>query len=158
MNGGKRHDRRQVLKIFTIGGVATALVMPTSWTRPFVKSVVVPAHAQASPRRDGRPTTTPVPTTTGSGTSTTTPEPSITTTTTTPEPSITTTTTTPEPSITTTTTTPEPSITTTTTTPPSITTTTTTANPCPPVPNATVGQGPQGNCVIQQCEFGLCGL
>jgi hypothetical protein len=77
MDGGQRHDRRQVLKIFTIGGVATALVMPTSWTKPLVKSVIVPAHAQASPhdRRDGdgQPTTTSGPTTTGSGPTTTTP-------------------------------------------------------------------------------------
>jgi hypothetical protein len=50
MDGGRRHDRRQVLRIFTIGGVATAFSLPTDWTRPLVKSVIVPAHAQASPR------------------------------------------------------------------------------------------------------------
>ena len=84
MDGGQRHDRRQILKIFTIGGVATALVLPTSWTRPLVKSVIVPAHAQASPRGGGgggQGTTTPAPTTTGGGgggQGTTTPAPTTT--------------------------------------------------------------------------------
>jgi hypothetical protein len=75
MDGGQKHDRRQLLKIFTIGGVATALVLPTRWTKPLVKSVIVPAHAQASPGGGGgggggggdggeEPTTTPGPTTT----------------------------------------------------------------------------------------------
>jgi hypothetical protein len=58
------HDRRQVLRIFTIGGVSTALVLPTSWTKPLVKSVIVPAHAQASPHGDGVPRTTSAPPTT----------------------------------------------------------------------------------------------
>jgi hypothetical protein len=53
MEGGRGHDRRQLLRIFTISGVATALVLPASWTRPLVKSVIVPAHAQASPRGAG---------------------------------------------------------------------------------------------------------
>src|SRR5262245_54390293 len=57
MDRGQRHDRRQVLHIFTIGGVATALVMPASWTKPLVKSVIVPAHAQASTREGATPTT-----------------------------------------------------------------------------------------------------
>lgn len=60
MDGGQRQDRRLVLKVVTIGGVA--LVMPASWTKPLVKSVIVPAHAQASPHDD--PTTTSAPTTT----------------------------------------------------------------------------------------------
>jgi hypothetical protein len=70
MDGGQKHDRRQLLKIFTIGGVATALVLPTRWTKPLIKSVIVPAHAQASPGGGGggdggeEPTTTPGPTTT----------------------------------------------------------------------------------------------
>jgi hypothetical protein len=65
MDRGQRRDRRQVLKIVTIGGIATAVVMPTSWTKPLVKSVIVPAHAQASPRgRDDGGTTTPAPPTT----------------------------------------------------------------------------------------------
>ena len=42
-------DRRQVLKIITIGGVATTLLLPSKWTKPIVESIVVPAHAQASP-------------------------------------------------------------------------------------------------------------
>jgi hypothetical protein len=40
--------RRRVLKIATIGGVAT-LVLPDKWSKPVVKSVIVPAHAEASP-------------------------------------------------------------------------------------------------------------
>ncbi|MGE3529427.1 MAG: myxococcus cysteine-rich repeat containing protein [Methyloceanibacter sp.] len=69
MDGGQPRNRRQILKIFTIGGVATALVLPTSWTKPLVKSVIVPAHAQASPHNmGGGPSTTPGPSTTGSGT------------------------------------------------------------------------------------------
>ena len=42
-------DRRHVLKIITIGGVATTLLLPSRWTKPIVESIVVPAHAQASP-------------------------------------------------------------------------------------------------------------
>jgi hypothetical protein len=42
-------DRRRVIKIVTIGGVAATLILPSKWTRPIVQSVIVPAHAQASP-------------------------------------------------------------------------------------------------------------
>jgi hypothetical protein len=62
MDRGQRTSRRQILRVFTVGGVATALVMPTSWTKPLVKSVIVPAHAQASPHDPGdtqNPGTTP---------------------------------------------------------------------------------------------------
>ncbi|MGE3529426.1 MAG: hypothetical protein AB7G54_08350 [Methyloceanibacter sp.] len=69
MDGGQPRDRRQILKIFTIGGVATALVLPASWTKPLVKSVIVPAHAQASPHGGGGDNggTTLNPSTTGGG-------------------------------------------------------------------------------------------
>jgi hypothetical protein len=50
MNSRQRHDRRRILKIFTIGGVATAVLSPSEWTRPIVRSVIVPAHAAASPK------------------------------------------------------------------------------------------------------------
>jgi hypothetical protein len=53
-------DRRQVVKIVVIGGVATMLIMPDRWIRPVAESVVVPAHAQASIPQ----TTTTSPTTT----------------------------------------------------------------------------------------------
>ena len=39
--------RRQIVKNLTIGGSAIAV---TQWTRPMVDSVVVPAHADTSPR------------------------------------------------------------------------------------------------------------
>jgi hypothetical protein len=75
MDGGKRQDRRQVLKNFTIGGIATAVVMPTIWISPVVKSVIVPAHAAASPppKRDDGVTTTRAPRTTQARTTTPTP-------------------------------------------------------------------------------------
>jgi hypothetical protein len=62
-------DRRRLLKIATVGG-ATSLLLPNEWTKPVVKSVIVPAHAAASPHENttARPTTppptTPPPTTT----------------------------------------------------------------------------------------------
>jgi len=45
-----RKDRRQVLKAFILGGAATTVVLPAAWHSPLVRSVIVPAHAQASPR------------------------------------------------------------------------------------------------------------
>ena len=51
-------DRRHVLKVITIGGVATALLLPSRWTKPIIESIVVPAHAQASPRGTTTSTTT----------------------------------------------------------------------------------------------------
>ncbi len=53
------HDRRQVLKVI-IGGVATALILPSKWSKPVISSMLAPAHAAASPP----PTTTTTTTTT----------------------------------------------------------------------------------------------
>ena len=53
-------DRRRILQIALGGGALAALGLPERWVRPIVKSVIVPAHAQASPG----PTTTAAPTTT----------------------------------------------------------------------------------------------
>ena len=55
-------DRRQALKIITIGGVATTLLVPSKWMKPVVEAIIVPAHAQASP---------PATSTTGTSSSTT---------------------------------------------------------------------------------------
>jgi hypothetical protein len=60
----QQHDRRKVMKLLVIGGVATAVMLPSKWTKPLVNSVVVPAHAASS-----------APPTTTSTTSTTTPQP-----------------------------------------------------------------------------------
>lgn len=62
-----KFDRRQIIRTILIGGVATTLILPGKWTKPLVNSVIVPAHAQASP-----PVTTSTTTsTTGAPTSTT---------------------------------------------------------------------------------------
>lgn len=50
----QKHDRRKVMKLLVIGGVATAVMLPGKWTKPLVNSVVVPAHAASS----APPTTT----------------------------------------------------------------------------------------------------
>jgi hypothetical protein len=50
----KKYDRRQVLKVVLIGGVATTVALPSKWTKPIINAVVVPAHAAAS----APPTTT----------------------------------------------------------------------------------------------------
>jgi hypothetical protein len=57
MSNVHHHDRRQVLKVI-VGGVATALVLPSKWSKPIVSTILAPAHAQAS-----RPSTTAPPTT-----------------------------------------------------------------------------------------------
>src|SRR5262245_7715231 len=57
-----QHDRRQVLKVI-IGGVATALILPSNWTKPIITSMTAPAHAQASPASTTAPPTTQPPTT-----------------------------------------------------------------------------------------------
>ena len=49
MSSNNGPDRRQLLKIFTIGGVATTVLLPATWTKPIVRAVFVPAHAAASP-------------------------------------------------------------------------------------------------------------
>jgi hypothetical protein len=48
MSKDKDFDRRPVLKGVGIA-VALASLLPKSWMRPLVQSVVVPAHAAASP-------------------------------------------------------------------------------------------------------------
>jgi hypothetical protein len=52
-------DRRQVLKLVMIGGVATAVVMPSKWVKPVVNAVIPPAHAAASAAVSGTVTTSP---------------------------------------------------------------------------------------------------
>lgn len=58
-------DRRNILRAALGGGAVAPLVLPERWTRPLVKTLVVPAHAAASPATTTvAPTTTPGPTTT----------------------------------------------------------------------------------------------
>jgi hypothetical protein len=64
-------NRRRVLQIFGIGGAALAIALPARWTRPVVQSIVVPAHAAASPANSSTTRTT-ASTTTPIGTSVTT--------------------------------------------------------------------------------------
>jgi hypothetical protein len=52
MNDGNT-TRRRVLKIL-VGGATVAILIPSKWFKPIVESVVVPAHAQASPARTPR--------------------------------------------------------------------------------------------------------
>jgi hypothetical protein len=53
--------RRRVLKIL-VGGVTVAILIPSKWIKPIVESVVVPAHAQASPAKTPlRPSPAPAP-------------------------------------------------------------------------------------------------
>jgi hypothetical protein len=60
--------RRRVLEILTVGGLTVTILLPSRWIKPVLESIVVPAHAQASPVR------TPVRgTTTGTTTRTTEP-------------------------------------------------------------------------------------
>ncbi|MGP8121759.1 MAG: hypothetical protein ACLP8B_14735 [Xanthobacteraceae bacterium] len=42
-------DRRNILRGALGGGVVAPLVLPEQWTKPVVKSLVVPAHAISSP-------------------------------------------------------------------------------------------------------------
>ncbi len=44
-------SRRRLLKALAVSGSALAgvKVLPDAWVKPVVESVVVPAHAQASP-------------------------------------------------------------------------------------------------------------
>ena len=47
----KNVSRRRALQILGLGGaVAATIALPGKWTRPIVESIVVPAHAQSSPR------------------------------------------------------------------------------------------------------------
>jgi hypothetical protein len=59
-------SRRRVLQILTSASLAVTITLPSRWVKPIVESVVVPAHAQASPN------TTPLRGTTGTGTGTST--------------------------------------------------------------------------------------
>ena len=55
--------RRRVLKIL-VGGATVAILIPSKWIKPIVESVVVPAHAQASPAKTpirGSPAPAPAP-------------------------------------------------------------------------------------------------
>ncbi|MCB1503624.1 MAG: hypothetical protein H6876_01460 [Hyphomicrobiaceae bacterium] len=74
-NHDKQYDRRKVMKVLVIGGVATAVALPGKWTKPLINAVIVPAHAAAS----APPTTVPPTSTTA-----TTPPPTTTTATTPP--------------------------------------------------------------------------
>jgi len=53
-------NRRNILRAALGGGAVAPLVLPEQWTKPVVKSLLVPAHAAASPAT----TTTVAPTTT----------------------------------------------------------------------------------------------
>ncbi len=65
-----RSDRRDMLKVTATVGAAAAstLVLPKSWTKPVLRSIVVPAHAHTTekpatttekpPRTTEKPTTT----------------------------------------------------------------------------------------------------
>ncbi len=56
-------DRRTFLRVIAIGGVATAVMLPSRWMKPIVNSVIVPAHAASS----APPSTTPAPSTSSIG-------------------------------------------------------------------------------------------
>ena len=56
-------DRRRILQIALGGGSLSPLVLPERWVKPVVKSVIVPAHAAASPATTTTTTTTPAPST-----------------------------------------------------------------------------------------------
>ena len=46
---GKGRSRRSLLKASGAAGVAaSAFLLPNSWTKPVVRAVVVPAHAQTT--------------------------------------------------------------------------------------------------------------
>ena len=50
-NDNKNVSRRRALKVLGLGGAVVAtLALPSKWTRPVVESIVVPAHAAASPK------------------------------------------------------------------------------------------------------------
>lgn len=63
----KNVSRRRAIKIVASGALVATIALPSKWSRPIVESIIVPAHAQASP-----PQTTGTTVTTGTtGTSTT---------------------------------------------------------------------------------------
>ena len=49
--------RRKLLKATGIAGLG-AIILPSSWTKPILRSVVVPAHAQTTPEATTTTTTT----------------------------------------------------------------------------------------------------
>jgi hypothetical protein len=55
--GHQSPTRRRVLQSLGIGGAVLAIGLPTRWTRPVVESIIVPAHAAASPVRSTSSTT-----------------------------------------------------------------------------------------------------
>lgn len=55
---GTGEGRRKALKRLILGGGVLAS-MPDRWTKPVVESVLLPAHAQASPIQPPQPTPTP---------------------------------------------------------------------------------------------------
>jgi hypothetical protein len=57
-------DRRKILRGALTGGALAPLVLPEQWARPVVKTLVVPAHAAASPATTTAAPTTVAPTTT----------------------------------------------------------------------------------------------
>jgi hypothetical protein len=46
-------DRRSILLAALGGGALAPLVLPEKWTKPVVKTLVVPAHAASSPVKPG---------------------------------------------------------------------------------------------------------
>jgi len=51
-------DRRRIVQIALGGGSLSPLVLPERWVKPVVRSVIVPAHAAASPATTTTTTTT----------------------------------------------------------------------------------------------------
>ena len=73
------HGRRQVLRATGAAALA-AVVLPQSWTKPILRAVVVPAHAQTTPATLSTTTTAkPATTTTANPATTTTRNPNTTT-------------------------------------------------------------------------------
>lgn len=73
----KNVSRRRAIKIVASGALVATIALPSKWSRPIVESIIVPAHAQASP-----PLTTGTGTTATSTTGTTTATTTVTTVTT----------------------------------------------------------------------------
>jgi hypothetical protein len=45
----RKITRRRAIKIMAGGALVTTIALPSRWTRPIVESIIVPAHAAASP-------------------------------------------------------------------------------------------------------------
>jgi hypothetical protein len=69
-------DRRRILHVALGGSTLGALGLPDKWVKPVVQSVIVPAHAAASPATTTTTTTTTTatPTTTAKPTTSSPPE------------------------------------------------------------------------------------